>query len=90
MVWLLMPGCFSPQVFDLHYADGSHLKGFNGVDQVWVSGLNPLSNAVPTDTGRGGLVSLSGLSWLADWRHALQLGDYKCTAPFGVITDCNR
>ncbi len=19
-----------------------------------------------------------------------QLGDYKCTAPFGVITDCNR
>eukprot|EP00282_Hemiselmis_andersenii_P028658 CAMPEP_0169456838 /NCGR_PEP_ID=MMETSP1042-20121227/16561_1 /TAXON_ID=464988 /ORGANISM="Hemiselmis andersenii, Strain CCMP1180" /LENGTH=484 /DNA_ID=CAMNT_0009569077 /DNA_START=8 /DNA_END=1462 /DNA_ORIENTATION=+ len=46
---------FSPittKVFDLHYADGSHLKGFNGVDQVW-------------------------------------LGDYKCTAPFGVITDCN-
>jgi len=40
------------KVFDLHYADGSHLKGFNGVDQVW-------------------------------------LGDYKCTAPFGVITDCN-
>jgi hypothetical protein len=24
------------QVFDLHYADGSHLKGFNGIDQVWV------------------------------------------------------
>jgi len=40
------------KVFDLHYADGSHLRGFNGVDQVW-------------------------------------LGDYKCTAPFGVITDCN-
>ncbi len=30
--WLL-----GPQVFDLHYADGSHLRGFNGVDQVWVS-----------------------------------------------------
>ena len=46
---------FSPiteKIFDLHYADGSHLRGFNGVDQVW-------------------------------------LGDYKCTAPFGVITDCN-
>ena len=24
-------------MFDLHYADGSHLRGFNGVDQVWVS-----------------------------------------------------
>ncbi len=31
-------GCTCPfQVFDLHYADGSHLRGFNGVDQVWVS-----------------------------------------------------
>ena len=30
-------GILGPQVFDLHYADGSHLRGFNGVDQVWVS-----------------------------------------------------
>ena len=29
--------CLLGQVFDLHYADGSHLRGFNGVDQVWVS-----------------------------------------------------
>uniref|UniRef100_A0A7S0QUB1 Uncharacterized protein n=1 Tax=Cryptomonas curvata TaxID=233186 RepID=A0A7S0QUB1_9CRYP len=28
------------KVFDLHYADGSHLKGFNGIDQVWVRFLN--------------------------------------------------
>ena len=28
---------YTLQVFDLHYADGSHLRGFNGVDQVWVS-----------------------------------------------------
>ena len=30
---------FSPiteKIFDLHYADGSHLRGFNGVDQVWL------------------------------------------------------
>ncbi|KAJ1493911.1 hypothetical protein T484DRAFT_2654155 [Baffinella frigidus] len=27
------------KVFDLHYADGSHLRGFNGVDQIWVSAL---------------------------------------------------
>ena len=53
-VGVLMPGCYFPQVFDLHYADGSHLKGFNGVDQVWVSGPNPRINVVvPTDTGWG-------------------------------------
>lgn len=31
------------QVFDLHYADGSHLRGFNGVDQVWVSAMEQCS-----------------------------------------------
>lgn len=34
---MLTAGPLALQVFDLHYADGSHLKGFNGVDQVWVS-----------------------------------------------------
>jgi len=40
------------QTFDLNYADGTHLRGFSGADQVY-------------------------------------MGDYKATAPFGVITDCN-
>ena len=38
------------QVFDLHYADGSHLRGFNGVDQIWVSALSlPALPRDPTD-----------------------------------------
>ncbi len=42
---------YPSQTFDLHYADGSHLRGFTGVDQVQTLSLCVLDVASGLVTG---------------------------------------
>lgn len=56
-----------PQIFDLHYADGSHLHGFNGVDQIWVSKLawnfDPAEDCALSEAAASGATAQFAQGW---------------------------
>lgn len=84
----------SSQTFDLNYADGSHLRGFSGVDQVYMGDYKATSPFGMTFWDMPDRVCawdrVDAISWKAgEGNDGLGLWVLTSVLSPGVITDCN-